>query len=183
LAGDAFDDLAGEERAHTLVGESGAGFVEKRGLQGARDELAERGVGAAELRIFGEHVGQAGGVGEEVADADEGPVVAAKFGEVVSGGVIEGDEAALDEDHEADGVDGLGDGSEKVDGVGRGAEAFVEHDAAVAEDDDGCGLYAAGAYFLGEQLRGDAQSLLIHADRFGFGALELSHGGESGAEG
>jgi hypothetical protein len=165
-----------------LVGEAFAGFVEQGGGEDGFDEVGERGVGAAEIKVLGEHVGEAGGVGEEIADADEGAIAAGEFGEIERGGVVERDESALDEEHEGDGIDGLGDGGQEVDGIGFGVEALVEDDAAVSGDEDGGGGDAAGGDFGGEEGGGAGEARGGHAGRFGDGFRELGEGGHGGEE-
>jgi hypothetical protein len=119
-------------------------------------------------------------VGEEIADADELAVGALEFGEIAGGGIVKGDEAAFDEEHEGDGVDGFGDGGEEVDGVGFGAEAFVEDDGAVADNDDGRGVDAAGLDLFGEELGGAGEAGFGHAGSLWLDAAELSREGHGG---
>ena len=97
---------------------------------------------AAELSVLWKPVGKAGGMREQIADASILAIVALEFGKVVRDGIIEREQAPLDQKHDRTGGDGLRDRGEQKDGVGHRrtravswrepAETFVDHDALVA---------------------------------------------------
>ena len=77
------------------------------------DEVPHGGLALAEGHVIGQHVGEAGGVGEEVADGDFGAVAGGEVVEVFGGGVFVFEHAAIGEDHHGRGGRGLGDGGYK----------------------------------------------------------------------
>ncbi len=149
LAGDDFDDSAEGVDAGLVVFPPGAGD-EAEGAGGeAGDEIGE---GFGGFGFFGGVVGEAGGVGEEVADGDLGGGAigvfeVGEFGDVLFDGVVDGEKVLFDEHHDGGGGDGLGHGGDPEDVVGShggfGGEVGVADGAAVGDalglDDDGDG--------------------------------------------
>jgi hypothetical protein len=158
LGGELFDDDGGEEDAHALVAGAGAGREEEGRGESTVDELLQRGLALAESDVIGQHVGQAGGVGEEVANGDFGAVALGEGWEVFGDGVFEVEEATIGEEHDGGGGHGLGDGGDQELRVGPGeAEGAFEDFAALLDMENG-GFELAGVDGLFEDRLGEAEA-------------------------
>ena len=101
----------------------------------------------AQLGVLRHHVGQTGGVGEQVADQDPLLEPALKLGQVALHPVGEGYPALVHQQHQSADTHRLADGGHNVDGVRLGggrpgapvqpSESLVEHHPAVAGHQDG----------------------------------------------
>ena len=183
FSGEAFDDLAGQQGTHALVLKALPRGIEQGGSHGGFDELTQGGVRAAELDVLGEHVGQAGDVAEEVADADGGAVGAVELGKVLDDRIVEANLAAVDEQEQgADGY-GLGDGGQQIDRIrldggalGAGspfAEGLMQDDLAAADHEDGGGAQLTGLYFAREDGGGGLQAAGRHSGVAGVALAQL----------
>lgn len=123
LATEAFGDDGGKEDAGRGVTIAGAGGKQQGGGEGEADEFAERSVALAEGGVLGEHVGEAGGVGEELADGDGGAFGAGELGQVAGGGLAGIDFA---ERQQRGGGHGFGNGGDEEAGIGLGGAEGAE---------------------------------------------------------
>ena len=76
----ALDDFGCQKDAHALITEVGARRKQEAGGHGAADELGQGCVSTAQLGVFRKHVGEPGGVCEQVADTSVFSVLTFKLG-------------------------------------------------------------------------------------------------------
>ena len=105
--GDAANDFAGEQNAHALILHFRAGSEEQRRGAGGGDEVLEGRVALAEIVVLGEHVGEPGGMGEQVADEDLILLAALEFRDVFVDGILDGELPRSERSMTADAVIGL----------------------------------------------------------------------------
>src|SRR5262245_3515224 len=141
----------------------------------------------AELEIVLQHVGQAGGVREQMDDANVLLAVLSKGGYELGDAVLQPDLTALDQHHGSRRGDRLGDRRDQEQRVlaqrrriGFGpllAEETRLNDAAVAANADARGRNAIGLDPALQQRVGALQPRGIDVDRLRRGDLEVRHGG------
>ena len=165
---DALDDLRGEQHAHTLVFHIGTGREEERGRAGGGDELLQWRVALPQGVVFGQHIGQSGGVGEEMAEEDAVLFAAAEFRNEFAHRVFQRELFAVREQHHRRRRHGFRDGGEQEDRAGRfgRAEAAIDHLRALANVKRG-GAYAARFHLAFDESDGFVHLLLAKGHRDG----------------
>ena len=81
------------------------------------DKLRERSDRLSQFEVVGEHVRQAGGVGQEMTYLDSLLAVPTEFGNEVRHAVSECQLTSLDQQHGSGGDNWLGNGSHEEDGI------------------------------------------------------------------
>ncbi len=115
---DPFHDLRRQQDSHTLVAKPSARREQERSRVRALDELAERGVRAAQFRVLGQHIRQCRRMRQQVEHTRLASFAPLEFGQIGGYGLAQRDLAALDQHHHCGRRNGLGDGGDEKHRIG-----------------------------------------------------------------
>jgi hypothetical protein len=134
-------------------------------------------VGASQCQVLWEHVGQAGGVAQQVAYPHGRPIGSRKLRQIACHRVVQRHQATLDQQQHRHGIDRLGDRGQQVHRIGRGTMARVQHHTPMAGHEHRGGGHTALRHLGGEQGRSTFQALRAHALACGrVGRQKVGHG-------